>query len=262
MREIDVSVLQGSAAGPGMYSTYTSMMKEVVPVVIDIHIYADDYTLKRLFKGVSRREEHEVVGSLEDAISKLKACMDAYKLKMNDDKTDLIMFGSRQQLSKAETLSLNAHGKQILRSKSIKLLGADLDENLSFKTMVNRKCPVAFGNLQKVRIIRKSLTLEAAKKVVIGLVLSHLDYANALYTGLPQVEINKLQRIQNMAAKVVTKAGRYDSSTKAIKQLHWLPIHLRIKYKIVLLVFRSINGITPRYPCELISTPRDTSYRL
>ena len=128
--------------------------------------------------------------------------------------------------------------------------------------MVNRKCHVAFGNLQKLRIIHKSLTLEAAKKVAIGLVLSHLDYANALYIGLPQVEINKLQRIQNMAAKVVTKTGRYDSSTVALKQLHWLPIHLRIKYKIVILVFRSINGIAARYLCELLSTPQNTRYRL
>ena len=167
-------MLQGSAAGPGMYSTYASRMKEVVPVVIDIHGYVDDHALKRSFRGVSRMEEREIVGSLENAISKLKAWMDANKLKMNDDKTELIMF---------------------------KLLGADLDENLSFKTMVNRKCRVAFGNLQKLRIIRKSLTLEAAKKVAIGLVLSHLDYANALYTGLPQVEINKLQRIQNMGLK-------------------------------------------------------------
>ena len=69
VREIDISVPQGSAASPGMYSTYASMMKEVVPVVIDIHGYADGHALKRWFKGVLRREEHEVVGSLEDTIS-------------------------------------------------------------------------------------------------------------------------------------------------------------------------------------------------
>ena len=106
MREIDVSVPQGSAVGPGMYSTYASTMKEVVPVVIDIHGYADDHALKRSFKGVSRREEREVVGSLEDAISKVKAWMDANKLKMKHDKTELFMFGSRQQLRKTETLNL------------------------------------------------------------------------------------------------------------------------------------------------------------
>ena len=116
--------------------------------------------------------------------------------------------------------------------------------------------------LTKLRSIRKSLTLSAAKKVALGLVLSHLDYANTLYTGLPQLEINKLQRIQNMAAKVVTKAGRYDSSTADLKELHWLLIHLRIKYKIALLVFRCINGIAPSYLCKLL-TPRwlhDTDY--
>ena len=261
-RELDVSVPQGSGAGPRLYSSYASTMKEVVPVAIDIHGYADDHALKRSFSGASRTEERITMNSLKEATSKVKTWMDANKLKMNDDKTELILFGSRQQLNKTETVKLDVNGIDILRSKNIKLLGADLDENLSFSIMINRKCRVAFGNLQKLRSIRKSLTLSAAKKVALGLVLSHLDYANALYTGLPQLEIRKLQRIQNMAAKVVTKAGRYDSSTAALKELHWLPIHLRIKYKIALLVFRCINGIAPSYLCKLLTPPVATRYRL
>ena len=67
---------------------------------------------------------------------------------MNDDKMELILFGSRQQLNKTETVKLDVNGKDILRSKNIKLLGTDLDENLSFSIMINRKCRVAFGNLQ------------------------------------------------------------------------------------------------------------------
>ena len=83
--------------------------------------------------------------------------------------------------------------------------------------------------------------------------IPHLDYANAFSSGLPSTEINKPQWIQNMAAKIVTGAKKHDSSTEALKSLHWLPIHLRIKYKVLTLVFRSLHGLAPNYLCELIS---------
>ena len=88
------------------------------------------------------------------------------------------MFGSRQQLAKTETSSLDVNGVLIPRSRSIKFLGADLDEILSLKGIINRKCCVAISNLQKLRLIRKCLTPEAAKIVAHGLVIAHLDYAN------------------------------------------------------------------------------------
>ena len=76
------------------------------------------------------------------------------------------------------------------------------------------------GNLQKLKQIRNCLTQEATATLAIDLVTSHLDYANAIYSGLPKSELGKLQRIQNMAAKLVTKASKYDSSTEALKSLH------------------------------------------
>jgi len=76
------------------------------------------------------------------------------------------------------------------------------------------------GNLHKHKRIRKSLTLGAAKTIAIGLVISHLDYANVLYSGLPTTEVSKLQRIQNMTVKTITGARKYGSSTEALKALH------------------------------------------
>ena len=64
------------------------------------------------------------------------------------------------------------------------------------------------ANLHKLKLIRNVLSLAAAKKVALGLVIAHLDYANALYAGLPYGDIHKLQRIQSMAAKVVTGARK------------------------------------------------------
>ena len=261
-RPLSFSVPQGSGAGPSMYSSYASTMKDIVQKPIDIHDYADDHSLKRSFVGSSRKEEKATIDSLTETAAVVKVWMDENRLKMNNSKTEFIMFGSRQQLAKTETSSLDVNGVLIPRSRSIKFLGADLDEILSFKGMINRKCRVAISNLQKLRLIRKCLTPEAAKIVAHGLVIAHLDYANAIYIGLPQVEINKLQRVQNMAAKVITCAGRYDSSTEALKTLHWLPIHLRIQFKIATLVFRSLHGTAPKYLCDLIKLESNDRYRL
>ena len=76
--------------------------------------------------------------------------------------------------------------------------------------------------------------------MVLGLVISHLDYGNSLYVGLPEVDISKLQRIQNMAAKLVLQRGRHDSSSRALEELHWLPIRSRIVHKVLTLVYKCI----------------------
>ena len=212
---IEFSVPQGSGAGPGFFSAYASTMKVIVPTTIAIHGYADDHALKKSFKGGSKPEEVATIKLLEEATSTIKVWMDENRLKMNNAKTELIFYGSRQQLSKLTTTTIDINGINIESGKSIRYLGADLDNRLSLHTMINRKCRMAMCNLQKIKLIWRSLTLSAATKIALGLVISHLDYANALYSGLPDVDIKKLQRIQDIAAKIVTQRGKYDSSTAA-----------------------------------------------
>ena len=112
------------------------------------------------------------------------------------------------------------------------------------------------GNLQKLKHIMKSLTPGEAKTIPMGLVISHLDYAKAFYSDLPNSEVSKLRRIQNMTAKTNTGARKYDSSTEALKALHWLPIHLRIEFKVLALVFRSIHELAENYLYYLIKVTR------
>ena len=72
------------------------------------------------------------------------------------------------------------------------------------------------------------LTIQACITLVLGLVMSHLDYANSAFISLQASDINKMQRVQNAAAKFVLNLKRMDSSTEALKTLHWLPIKFRI----------------------------------
>ena len=82
------------------------------------------------------------------------------------------------------------------------------------------------------------------------MVISHLDYANAIMVGL----LGKLQRVQNMAAKVVLKRGKYTSSKVSLQSLHWLPIRSRINFKTAVLVYKSLHGEAPEYLQNLLIT--------
>ena len=82
--------------------------------------------------------------------------------------------------------------------------------------------------------------MDACWILVFGLVTSHLDYANALYTGLPDCDIAKLQHVQNAAAKVVLNKTKYGSATEALKELQWLSIRFRVIHKLLTLVYKSL----------------------
>jgi hypothetical protein len=94
------------------------------------------------------------------------------------------------------------------------------------------------------------LTREACETLVCGLVLSHLDFGNALFIGLPKEHLRQLQRVQNVAAQLVL--GNSENSRSCLKSLHWLPINLRVQHKVLTMVYNSLNGQSPAYIRELI----------
>ena len=80
-----------------------------------------------------------------------------------------------------------------------------------------------------------------------SLVSSKLDYCNSLYSGISQVNLNKLQRIQNSLARVITNTSKYQHITPILKKLHWLPIKQRIDYKLCLLTYKTLTNQQPTY---------------
>lgn len=120
------------------------------------------------------------------------------KLKMNSSKTKFILFGSRQQLEKCSVTEIDIAGDKIKSVSCIRYLGAFLDENLSFKDHVKRKCQNAMFNYLRIKNISKYLTKDATEILVLSLVISHLDYCNAILFGILKCDIQKMQSIQNV----------------------------------------------------------------
>ena len=108
---------------------------------------------------------------------------------------------------------------------------------------VSRSC---FFQLRQLRIIRDSLSLDAAKTLVNAFVGSRLDYCNSLLAGATGILLTKLQSIQNAAARLITRTRKFDSITPVLRDLHWLPIRRRIEFKIATLVYKCLNGLARR----------------
>ena len=102
------------------------------------------------------------------------------------------------------------------------------------------------ANSVVIHYIHKFLTKDACTTLVLGLCISHLDYANALFYGLPEKTISHLQRIQAMCAQLNLDKSKFDSTTEALGHLHWLPIRQRINFKIVTITHKCIYGSTPQ----------------
>ena len=100
--------------------------------------------------------------------------------------------------------------------------------------------------------IRPHLTEESCKTVV-ALVTSRLDYGNALLYGLPQTVLQRLQKVQNCAACLITRTRKYEHIIPVLQRLHWLPVRLRPTYKVLLFIYCALNGLAPDYLAELIS---------
>ena len=214
--------------------------------------YADDHALKETFKAHSRKEENDSINRLEDCMVKVKHWMDANRLKMNSTKTEFIMFGSKTHLQKCVTKHLDVAGDKVKRTNTIKYLGVWLDENLSLKTHIYKKCRAAMANIQRIKLIRDCLTTDACKTVIQGTVISHLDYSNFILSGLPKCDIQKLQRVQNVAAKVILQKRSKDSITECRAELHWLPVQARIDFKVLVMVFKCLTGEAPSYLKNLL----------
>ena len=119
-KELKFLVPQGSCAGPVLYSAYASTLQEVVP--LDLHGYADDHGLKTNFFPVPECEA-KAIADTEKCLTDIKTWMDHNQLRMNNAKTEFILFGSRQQLKMCLTKNLSANGEEISQSKGIKYLG-------------------------------------------------------------------------------------------------------------------------------------------
>ena len=110
----------------------------------------------------------------------------------------------------------------------------------------------AFYHLRNIAKIRNCLSQDNAETLVHAFISSELDFCNARLYGLPQSLIDRLQYVQNCAARLVTRTWSSEQITPVPRRLHWLPVRQRITYKRLLLTNKALNGMAPKYIADLL----------
>ena len=242
-------VPQGSVLGPILYSMYTAPIADVIKRHgMGFHFYADDTQLYMSFNPVDVLQSKSLI---ERCIQDVQQWMVVNKLKLNGDKTELLVLTARHR--PPPPLDSILIGADIIEaSKSAKNIGVWLDSVLSMDVQINNICKTAFFHLRNIAKIRKFLSYRQCEVLIHAFISSKLDHCNALLSGLQKSQVKRLQYVQNSAARLLTSTSRYEHVTPVLRSLHWLPVSARIDFKILLLVFKVLNGLGPLYLCELL----------
>ena len=250
-RHLGLGVPQGSVLGPLIYCMFTRPVGDIIRHHnINYHCYADD---TQLYLSFDTPDWESVSARLQLCLSDVIAWMQSNFLKLNHDKTELIVFSPNSSKNGCNNnFSINIGPYSISSVSVVKNLGVLLDQHLTMESHINSVCKSCFWQVRNIGKIRKYLNDEACKTLVHALIISKLDYCNALLHGLPTKLTNKLQRVQNRAARLVTRTRPREHISPILQNLHWLPINHRLQYKILLHTFKSLNEQGPVYLSDLI----------
>lgn len=131
-------------------------------------------------------------------------------------------------------------------------LGFKMDCNLNLDRQISAVVKSSFFHLRQLAKVKHLLPKRHLETVIHAFITSRLDYCNALYFGVSQSSLARLQLVQNAAARLLTGARKREHITPILASLHWLPVHFRVNFKILLYVFKSLNGTAPPYLSELL----------
>ena len=250
-RTLRCGVPQGSILGPLLFLIYINdlpnSLRDAVP-----RMFADDTNLTLSAKTLT-----ELKQALTPELNNLSCWLKANRLSLNVAKTELMIIGSRQRLSvQCDDLEIKIDDQIIKRVDHTKSLGLTIDDHLSWRKHVDEICKKVSSAIGALKRVRPFISKETATQIYNALIMPHFDYCSPVWDCLSGYLSDKLQKLQNRAARIITKSPFDTSSDHLLSTLDWERLFLRRKKQKALMMFKSMNGLAPEYLQSLFSQSR------
>ena len=257
--EVTNGVPQGSILGPLLFNIYINDLPSV-PQHCPADCYVDD---TKLYTYFSVRDYDLAMDLINDDLTRIQNWCFQNLLLLNPDKTKLMVYGTRQMLTRLPNdFCLSLLGKDLIPEDTVKDLGLTFDRNLSFDdhiVKVTASCMSILGQINRVKHVFNS---ELLTIVINTLVFSKLFYCSSVWSSSSGNNIKKLQYVQNFAARIISGQCKYDHVTPILKELHWIPVKEHLYYRDAVLAFKCMNGMVPQYLSSQFTTRGTVSRRV
>jgi len=166
-------------------------------------------------------------------------------------KTEVMWCTSRRKLSQLPRSPVPVAGTPVQPVSGVRDLGVFVDNDLGAATHVRKTVSLCFAALRQLRYLRRYVTDDCLRLLVVSLVHTRLDYGNFVLVRLPAYLLRRLQSILNAWARLVYRLRRYDHVTDSLITLHWPRLPERVDFKVAVTAYRVLHGLAPPYLGQL-----------
>ena len=225
-------VPQGTNLGPFLFLIYINDCL----TLCQPRMYADDTHIT--YAGIDVNHD----------LDNLNKWLISNKLTLSSAKTEFMLNGSRQKLSTlSNPLELSIDNVPIEHVSSVKSLGIFIDKNLRWQTHIDKLSKKVASGIGAIKRIRSFVPPSTLHYIYNALIQSHFDYCNLVWGNCGKTLFDRLQKLQNCAARVLTNSSYDADANPLIRQLDWRDLSTQLQIQKALMVYKSLNGLVPEY---------------
>jgi hypothetical protein len=222
-------------------------------------MFADDTNI-----SVNAKNIIDLEPLLNDELAHIHDWLLCNKLSLNVAKTEFMIIGSRQRFTahNDQPIKVMINDNEIRKVEFATSLGVTIDKNLNWSVHVEnliKKVSSAVGALKRVRPF---ITTTTAIQIYKTLILPHFDYCCTVWGSLSQQLSDQLQKLQNRAARVITKSSYESRSIELLNDLGWDKLMNRRCKRKATLMFKTMNKLVPKYIQNLFTQKSNPKYHL